>query len=282
MNALADFLSHEAGQRRRNWLDSQSARAENALSYYLGPTGIDQKLNALAQALWLSDAGDVAEAADASQALWNDPSMANAGRYATAAAAMMVPAVSARMANAGGDVLGDALASGADDVRRFAADEYGGVRVHYGGPDDFDEFRNDYDFLGFRTVEGEHDPTLPSRVWSDGEAVDDYLDGTSATDVNFGPAAGMHKLAPTDWRHGYYPGDRTFLLGSNIADRGEDAGEIVMKEPVVLAEIVRKYGVAGAAAALGVSAGEVRAAIEGDDRQRRANEIEQYLAGLKP
>lgn len=127
MNALAEFFSPQAGQRRRNWLDQQSQGVANALSYYLGPTGLDNKVNALAQLAQFTDAGDYAEAADASRALWDQPNFENSARYATAAAAMMIPALSARMVNGSADVLGDAIASGADDARRFVGDESGAI-----------------------------------------------------------------------------------------------------------------------------------------------------------
>ena len=128
MMGIMDFLSAEAGQRRRAWLDEQDAKVSEALRYYLGPTGIDKRIGVLGKALEFSDAGDVTEAADSSRALWNDPSINNAARYATAATAMMVPGLSARMANSGSGILADAGASLADDVRRFAGDEYGGIR----------------------------------------------------------------------------------------------------------------------------------------------------------
>lgn len=41
---LLDFLSPEAGQDRRRWLDSQEAALAEALRYYLGPTGIPERI----------------------------------------------------------------------------------------------------------------------------------------------------------------------------------------------------------------------------------------------
>ena len=43
---LLDFLTPEAGQDRRRWLDSQEAALAEALRYYLGPTGIPDRLGA--------------------------------------------------------------------------------------------------------------------------------------------------------------------------------------------------------------------------------------------
>ena len=118
------FFSRESGQARRQWLDNMSAQFADGANYYLGPAA--EPLNALMSVGQYSDAGDVVEARDASKALWDDPSLGNALRYGTAAGAMAIPMVSAKMVNDGVDVFGDAARSFGDDARRFAADEYGG------------------------------------------------------------------------------------------------------------------------------------------------------------
>jgi hypothetical protein len=123
-----DFFTPEAGQRRRQWLDNKMGSIAGNLDYYLGPTGIPDKMGALANLAAFTDAGDFVEAGDASQALWNDPSIANLGRYATAGAALALPVVSAR----GMNVLSDAGASGIDDLRQFVESEDGafaGIRA---------------------------------------------------------------------------------------------------------------------------------------------------------
>lgn len=123
MGILGEFFSPEAGQRRRQWLNRQDRAVYDLMQTYLGPTGIPDRLSVLGKALEYTDAGDMVEAADASRAVWNDPSLANVGRYATAAAAMSLPFVGGRIANE----FGDAVASGADDLTRFMADQSGSV-----------------------------------------------------------------------------------------------------------------------------------------------------------
>jgi hypothetical protein len=97
------------GQERRAWINNQGDRFANALNYYLGPTGIPDKLNALAQAAEFTDAGDFMEAGDASRALVRDPSISNAARMSAAGAALAIPFVSARMMNEGTDILGSVV-----------------------------------------------------------------------------------------------------------------------------------------------------------------------------
>jgi hypothetical protein len=114
------------GQERRQWLDQKADGFANMLSYYLGPTGIPERLGAGANLLAYTDAGDMVEAADASRSLWNDPSLANAARYATAGTALAIPFVGAKSAN----LLGDAVSSGADDISDFLRQEdgmFGGI-----------------------------------------------------------------------------------------------------------------------------------------------------------
>lgn len=132
MTVLGDFLSPEAGQKRRAWLDEKLGAADEAMRYYLGPTGVPDKLKAVADALNYTDAGDMTAAADASRGFWESPSVGNAAELAAAGGALAIPFVGARMIDDGVDVLGDALRSGKDDIGRFAADEDGGVKLYRG------------------------------------------------------------------------------------------------------------------------------------------------------
>jgi hypothetical protein len=120
------------GQERRAWLDRQAGNVFDTMSYYLGPSGIPERVNALAQGLQYTDAGDYMEAADASQALWNDPSLANAARYTAAGAAMALPFIGSRGVNE--------LSNNAID---WLADEDGAIRAWHGSPHDFDRFSMD-------------------------------------------------------------------------------------------------------------------------------------------
>lgn len=131
-----NFLSREAGQARRAWLDDLIAEnVSKPLNYFLGPTGVPQRLNALANAAAFTDAGDVLAAGEASRDLWNDPSIGNAANYAAAGAAMALPFYGARM--------GEGIADLADDARRFVKDEDGVLRLWHGSPHDFDKFSMD-------------------------------------------------------------------------------------------------------------------------------------------
>lgn len=105
------------GQERRAWLDRKAGDAFNALSYYLGPTGIPERLGAGANLLAYTDAGDMVEAGEASQALWNDPSLQNAARYATAGAALSLPFIGARGVN---ELSNNAIDWMADESGAFA------------------------------------------------------------------------------------------------------------------------------------------------------------------
>jgi len=66
----------------------------------------------------------------------------------------------------------------------------------------------------------------PSHVWIDGDWTEDILDGTSAIDWNY-----KFKSVP---KYLSYYGDRVFLLGSNQVQGGEDIGETIMTDAVVL------------------------------------------------
>lgn len=129
MNALRDFFTPEAGQARTNWLNNVlQTYVADPVNYYLGPSGVPNRLQAAGNALQFTDAGDMPAAADAGRRLWNDPSIGNAAEYAAAGAAMMLPMYSARM--------GEGIADLADDARRFWADEEGAVPLWGGGMSD--------------------------------------------------------------------------------------------------------------------------------------------------
>jgi hypothetical protein len=88
---------------------------------------------------------------------------------------------------------------------------------------------SEYDYVGFRVVNAANesykigDIVRPSRVWVDNEPTDEYLSGSCA--VN------SEKINLTGYG---YIGDTILVLGSNNAEGGNDPGEIVMIEPVVL------------------------------------------------
>jgi hypothetical protein len=89
---------------------------------------------------------------------------------------------------------------------------------------------SEYDYIGFRVVNNEvyrvGDIAKRSRVWVDGEPTDELLSGASAISRD--------KLSYTCDGYEGYLGDTILILGSNNAEGGNDPGEIVMIDAVVL------------------------------------------------
>lgn len=92
-----------------------------------------------------------------------------------------------------------------------------------------------YDYVGYRVVYRDKesykigDTPNRSRVWIDGEPTEEYLRGACAVSKE------MLDLT-YDGCEGYL-GDTILILGSNNAEGGNDPGEIVMIDAVVLAVI---------------------------------------------
>lgn len=64
---ITDFFTPEAGQRRTQALNSMEQQLGDALAYYLGPTGIPQRLGAAAQiGAILSPGSDMVDAMNGS------------------------------------------------------------------------------------------------------------------------------------------------------------------------------------------------------------------------
>ena len=90
---------------------------------------------------------------------------------------------------------------------------------------------SEYDYIGFRVEMSPisykiGDIVRPSRVWVDGEPSDEYLNGACAISID--------KLAYAYDGYEGYIGDTILVLGSNNAEGGNDPGEIVMIDAVVL------------------------------------------------
>lgn len=90
-----------------------------------------------------------------------------------------------------------------------------------------EEYEMDYEYIGIRFQEqefelGELDHV--SSVWVDGDETDEELDGVSVIDVQ--------KLGALNQTT--YFGDHIAVIGGNAATYGEDLGELVIEEPVVL------------------------------------------------
>lgn len=96
-----------------------------------------------------------------------------------------------------------------------------------------------FEFIGIRTQDepfelGGIDHL--SHVWEDGDDTGEELNGISATNVN-SPCIKMHS-DEADWRTGKYLGKHCAIIAGNHAERGEDAGEIIIVDAVVV-EILR-------------------------------------------
>ena len=97
-----------------------------------------------------------------------------------------------------------------------------------------DKYSADYGYIGVRTQEepfelGEVEHR--SSVWVDGDETDGKLNGVSATNVN-SDALEMH--TDGDPRYGFYFGDHKAIIAGNFAEYGEDPGEIIISDPVVV------------------------------------------------
>jgi hypothetical protein len=94
----------------------------------------------------------------------------------------------------------------------------------------------EYSAFGLRVFEEppeDGDILEPSRVWVDGEPTDEILSGTSAVRVYPRVINGALKELRC------YQGEYVALLGSNVYEDGEDAGEVVLEDAQVL-EIWRR------------------------------------------
>lgn len=97
----------------------------------------------------------------------------------------------------------------------------------------------DSTYVGLRVVDSsEHETgrvnvgdTLPaSYVWDDGEWTEDRLDGVSAIEVK-----GPDDLDAALEAASIYDGDQIVLVGGEHRYRGQDAGEIIIRDAVAYA-----------------------------------------------
>lgn len=95
-----------------------------------------------------------------------------------------------------------------------------------------------YDFYGIRVIHGQSEPakvgdTLdPSYRWEDGEPTDEELYGTCALAVD-GYSNISRSLSALIKGYGSL-GDQVALIGGYQCEWGEDAGEIIIKNAIVL------------------------------------------------
>lgn len=99
------------------------------------------------------------------------------------------------------------------------------------GEIDMAEFEDEYECVGIRVQEDSYGQRVGdvmdhnSRVWIDGDETEEELDGVCAIKSNMTGVACE------------YFGNTVLVLGSNCYTYGEDAGEVIMQEPTVLAII---------------------------------------------
>lgn len=101
-----------------------------------------------------------------------------------------------------------------------------------------EKYSMDYEKVCIRTQEvpfelGEM--THESKVWADGDETEDTIGGISATDCT-SRAVAMH--TERNPKTGYYFGEHIAIVCGNDFEHGEDDGEIILKDAVVV-EIIK-------------------------------------------
>lgn len=150
MVSLAEFLSPEAGQRRRAWLDNKGQQAIGTLQYYLGPGVNVGGMVSLAD--MLNPVADIQRAGTAARGAVQPGRTASeragyVGSALTDTASVLAPVAGAAYADDAARGLTEGLANltmPADDMAaRFFVDEDGAIRAWHGSPHDFDRFSMD-------------------------------------------------------------------------------------------------------------------------------------------
>lgn len=88
-----------------------------------------------------------------------------------------------------------------------------------------DKYELDYNYIGIRVQEEEFElgsMDHVSKVWVDGDETDEELDGVCVIDIN--------KLSGSD---GYF-GDHVAVVCGDRADYGQDYGELIISDAVVV------------------------------------------------
>ena len=139
---IFDYFTPEARRGNREWLDSQNAAISEALRYYLGPTGIPERLGLLAESTptaGLERAGTESSRMFA-PGLSGWDRMAAAGNMlsetAGAGAGLLGMPAAGRMAD-------DLVEAAAPTARQFMRADEGGLRLYHGSPHSFDKFSMD-------------------------------------------------------------------------------------------------------------------------------------------
>ena len=85
-----------------------------------------------------------------------------------------------------------------------------------------DDLSLDYEIVGIRVQDKPFELGEVSHVWDDGEDTGEELDGVCA--IKFDMAKNSH----------LYSGDHVAVLAGNRYSFGEDPGEIIIEDPVVV------------------------------------------------
>lgn len=96
-----------------------------------------------------------------------------------------------------------------------------------------EEYGWDYDYIGIRTQDEAFELgelAHRSHVWADSDDTGEELDGVSATDIN----SRCIRMHCDDAINGRYIGNHCAIIAGNSAQWGEDEGEIVISDPVVI------------------------------------------------
>lgn len=98
------------------------------------------------------------------------------------------------------------------------------------------KYEGEYEVIAIRTQEVDPfeigEMNHKSQVWEDGEETDENLDGVCATDIgSFGVKMHSNEY---DHRSGFYFGEYQAIIGGNHYKLGEDDGEVIISDPVVL------------------------------------------------
>jgi len=94
----------------------------------------------------------------------------------------------------------------------------------------------DYGYVGLRAQESDYGMTVgdkadhQSTLWDDGEMTEDLLDGICCISAR--------EAARRVLSFGAYMGNVIIVLGSNHSEHGEDDGELILRDAVVL-DIIR-------------------------------------------
>ncbi len=92
---------------------------------------------------------------------------------------------------------------------------------------------DEYEYIGVRVQEETYGLSVgdtvehKSKHWIDGEMTEEYTRGVCAISAEYARIRSIGDF-------GGYPGKTILVLGSNYAEGGEDIGEIVLVDPVVL------------------------------------------------